>query len=361
MATSQLPPGWENWCKSGIHGTGDRKVNALKKCIKDGVVRGYLSDLILEPDLDKTHPMYPSFEHLNDRTNHDDTVVEATLINHMKSHLSEEDFWKVIEHLFIVGVEKSKITPPFGEKLHEGWRPRRRSKIGARTDPSDKLGAIAFTPNPAQVTQPKSRQSLPVQPKKAAPKMGKATAPLPSKPARLLPQNITFSTIGLRPVGETFTLSAAASSKLPIAYTIDGPAFLDGDKVTVTGAGIVTVNASQPGDPVYAPAVTVSKRFTTGAKQIIEFTPIPAKTLDDPPFILEAKSNVGLEVTFSLISGPATLSGDVATLNGIGTVKVQAQQAGNDVYAPTLYKRSFSVKAALITRTGPVPIPPLTK
>jgi hypothetical protein len=67
--------------------------------------------------------MYPSVEHLDGPKNHDATVVEARIFNDMKSHLSENEFWRVIEHLFLVGVEKGKIRPPFGKRLPKGWGP----------------------------------------------------------------------------------------------------------------------------------------------------------------------------------------------------------------------------------------------
>jgi hypothetical protein len=69
--------------------------------------------------------MYPSLEHLSDPKNHADTVVEARVINDMKSHLSEEEFWRVVEHLFIVGVSKGTIKAPFGKRLPRGWSPKR--------------------------------------------------------------------------------------------------------------------------------------------------------------------------------------------------------------------------------------------
>ena len=50
------------------------------------------------------------------------------------------------------------------------------------------------------------------------------------------------------PVGDTITLSATPSSGLPARYIVTGPATLNGDKVTVTSDGIVTVLAYQPGD-----------------------------------------------------------------------------------------------------------------
>ena len=67
--------------------------------------------------------MYPSFEHLVDPKNHADAVVEARIINDMKSHLTEGEFWRVVEHLFVVGLEKGKIRPPFGKRLPRGWSP----------------------------------------------------------------------------------------------------------------------------------------------------------------------------------------------------------------------------------------------
>ena len=60
-----------------------------------------------------------------DPKNHAEAVVEARIINDMKSHLSETEFWKVIEHLFIIGVEKKKIAPPYGKRLPKGWSPLR--------------------------------------------------------------------------------------------------------------------------------------------------------------------------------------------------------------------------------------------
>ena len=137
MASPKIPSTWAKWCKTGKHGVGLRKENAVRKCLKDGHVRGYFSDILLKPDLDQTDSMYPSFEHLTDPTNHSDAVVEARIINDMKSHLSEGEFWRVIEHLFIVGVAKSKIEPPFGKRLPKGWSPKRHyKKIAIEASPS---------------------------------------------------------------------------------------------------------------------------------------------------------------------------------------------------------------------------------
>jgi CSLREA domain-containing protein len=53
-----------------------------------------------------------------------------------------------------------------------------------------------------------------------------------------------------------------------------------------------------------------------------------------PPLTLSATSTSGLSVTFTLLSGPATLSGNSLTVNGAGTVAITSNQAGNANYAP---------------------------
>jgi hypothetical protein len=124
MKTEKIPTTWESWCKRGIHG-GTRKKNAVQRSLKSGLVRGYFSDIVLNPDIETCNSMYPSVEHLVDPKDHSQVVVEARIINDMKSHLSEEEFWRVIEHLFGIGIEKGKIKAPFGKRLPRKWSPKK--------------------------------------------------------------------------------------------------------------------------------------------------------------------------------------------------------------------------------------------
>lgn len=91
--------------------------------------------------------MYPSFEHLVDPTNHKEAVVEARIINDMKSHLSEAEFWQVVEHLFIVGIDKGKIKAPFGKRLPKGWSPEKhyKKKEPAPLPPATRIQTIERT------------------------------------------------------------------------------------------------------------------------------------------------------------------------------------------------------------------------
>jgi hypothetical protein len=76
-------------------------------------------------------------------------------------------------------------------------------------------------------------------------------------------QTVTFPTIPTLtyPAGP-FVLNATASSGLPVSYAVlSGPAVFSGNVLTITGAGFVTVQASQAGNAQYAPATPVSQTF----------------------------------------------------------------------------------------------------
>jgi uncharacterized protein (DUF1800 family)/sugar lactone lactonase YvrE len=77
-------------------------------------------------------------------------------------------------------------------------------------------------------------------------------------------QTITFPTIPTQTYGVApLALNATASSGLPVSYAVSsGPASLSGNTLTITGAGSVTVQASQAGNTQYAPAPPFPQTFT---------------------------------------------------------------------------------------------------
>ena len=157
------------------------------------------------------------------------------------------------------------------------------------------------------------------------------------------------------------TLSATASSGLPVTFAlISGPATLGGNTLTLTGtAGTVVVRASQLGNTAFNAAPSADLSFpVTLAKlaQTIAFTStIAAQISTAGPFTLGATATSGLPVTFALVSGPATLSGNTLTLTGTtGTVVVRASQAGNTTYNPaTPADLSFTVALAPVADVAP--------
>ena len=77
-------------------------------------------------------------------------------------------------------------------------------------------------------------------------------------------QSITFDALPNVPFGTLpLTLSATASSSLAVTFTVQtGPAMVSGNSLTLTGAGSVTVRASQPGDDNYEAASDEDQTFT---------------------------------------------------------------------------------------------------
>ncbi len=148
-------------------------------------------------------------------------------------------------------------------------------------------------------------------------------------------QAITFAPPADRTYGDApFALSAAADSGLPVEFfVVSGPATLSGNTLTLTGAGTVVVKAGQPGNEAYLPAPAVAQSFVVHqAAQAVAFAAIPHKPVSDAPFTLEATASSGLPVAFSVVSGPAAVSGNVLTLTGSGEVTVKAYQAGDENY-----------------------------
>ena len=77
--------------------------------------------------------------------------------------------------------------------------------------------------------------------------------------------------------------------------------------------------------------------------QSIFFPAINTRAYGDIPFLVSAGTSSGLPVSFSIISGPATISGNTITLTGVGSIVVRATQIGNTTYAAAMVDQSFAV------------------
>lgn len=184
--------------------------------------------------------------------------------------------------------------------------------------------------------------------------------------AASIPQTITFPVIPDKVYGDSaFVPSATASSGLPVSFTlVSGPATINPltNLLTITGTGNVTVKANQQGDNTYDTAASVSRTFAVNkASQTINFPAISDKDFaTTTEFTLSATSSSGLPVSFTYVSGPATVNGNTVTLTGLGTVTVRATQAGDVNYlaAPNV-DRSFCVRVSTLNSiSGPNSICP---
>ncbi len=171
-------------------------------------------------------------------------------------------------------------------------------------------------------------------------------------------QFINFGALAGKTFGDAnFSVSATASSGLPVSFSIvSGPATISGSTVHITGAGSVTVRASQAGDGNYNAAPDVDQSFEVAkAAQGITFAALSNKTYGDAPFTVAATGGgSGNPVTFGA-SGNCTLSGasgSTITITGAGSCTVTASQTGNANYiaAPDV-SRSFAINQATATIT----------
>ena len=174
-------------------------------------------------------------------------------------------------------------------------------------------------------------------------------------------QTISFGALSGKTYGDAdFPVSASASSGLAVSFTATGNCTVTGNSVHLSGAGSCTVTAHQGGDPNWNPAPDVSQSFNIGkASQTISFGSLSGKTYGDADFPVSASASSGLAVSFSIVSGPATISDNTITITGVGAVTVRASQGGDANYNPaTSVDRSFTVAKAtpLITWNNPAEI-----
>jgi hypothetical protein len=91
----------------------------------------------------------------------------------------------------------------------------------------------------------------------------------------------------------------------------------------------------------------VQANFSTKTAQTITFDPPGDQGLTSPPFALTASATSGLPVSFSLLSGPAILTGNSVQMTGAGPVTLQANQAGDAFFLPAPpVNQTFNVIAA---------------
>ncbi len=184
-------------------------------------------------------------------------------------------------------------------------------------------------------------------------------------------QNITLGALPTPTYGgASFSLSATATSGLPVTISyVSGPATGSGNgPYTATGGGVVNFTATQTGNANYAAATPVNFSVTVApAVPVLAFAAVPAHTYGDAPFTVSASSPSSGTVTYSLVSGAASItSGGVVTLTGAGSLTLAAQQAATTNYTSATTQTSLSIaKQASVTSVtassqAPTPVQNIT-
>ena len=151
-----------------------------------------------------------------------------------------------------------------------------------------------------------------------------STAPNQTVIVAAKPQTITFGALPNQTYGAApLTLTATANSGLAVTYTVTGPAMVSGTTLTLTGAGAVTITASQAGNATYAAATAVSQSFTV-AKAVLTATATNVSRafgVANPPLTYTTTGFVNGD-TAAVVSGTATLATTATTASPVGTYPI---------------------------------------
>ncbi|WP_200975833.1 choice-of-anchor tandem repeat GloVer-containing protein [Echinicola sp. 20G] len=149
-------------------------------------------------------------------------------------------------------------------------------------------------------------------------------------------QKISFDSIPEKIFGDIpFELTAESSSGYEIEFESDNDeiATVEGNLVTIHGAGVTMIKAKQDGSPGYNPSEISMPLVVKKIEQEIIFDPLPEKKFSDYSFEISATSSAGLPVLFkSSNTAVAQIEGNSIIIVGAGSADIIAYQPGNDNY-----------------------------
>jgi hypothetical protein len=143
-----------------------------------------------------------------------------------------------------------------------------------------------------------------------------------------------------------------------IAFYSDGGPLGNG---TIGSGGVATLSASSlpagnhslsaayvsDGDLGSSTSNTLAYTVSSSALPSISFS-VANHTYGDAPFPVSATSNSTGAIAYSVVSGPATISGPTVTLTGVGTVVLQASQVAAGSYSAGTKTASVTVNKATL-------------
>jgi hypothetical protein len=161
-------------------------------------------------------------------------------------------------------------------------------------------------------------------------------------------QVITFGTLPNRSPGDSdFSVSAASDSGLPVSFTATGSCTVSGATVHLTGTGSCTITASQPGDGVFKPAVSVQQSFAIG----------PAVTNDAPggTFSVQYSDSLNPTVTITATDEASSGSSFTAAASGLPAgMSLTVDTTTDNATLPGM--RTWKVTGATTAAPGPYPV-----
>jgi len=152
----------------------------------------------------------------------------------------------------------------------------------------------------------------------------------------------------------TFSVTASGTTPYKYQWRKGGVDLEDGGRISGATTATLSIANVQVGDAGSYDVLVGNVLGTLGSSpasltvgpvtQTISFVTLPDRSFTVTPISLMATASSGLAVSFSVVAGPASLTGNQLTLIGTGTVTVRAFQPGGGSYAAaTPVDRSFVV------------------
>ncbi|HUA19769.1 MAG TPA: FG-GAP-like repeat-containing protein [Bryobacteraceae bacterium] len=150
-------------------------------------------------------------------------------------------------------------------------------------------------------------------------------------------QSITFPPVPNHRFGDApFPVTATSSAGLPVTMSVvSGPATVASNVVTLTGAGTVTLEASQPGDADYLAAASVQQQFQVAAALLQVDTVLNAASYSAGSL---APNSFAVVFGAALASLATVTSGNLPTT--LGGTAIQITDAAGNVANALLYYAS---------------------
>jgi hypothetical protein len=170
--------------------------------------------------------------------------------------------------------------------------------------------------------------------------------------------------------GVTLTATVASTAGTPggTVTFYNGATPLGTGALNASGVATLSTTTLPPGTDSITAAYGATGNFAASTSaasgisigqgtQTITFAAIATRAYGSAPFAVSATSSAGSNypVTITVASGPATIAAGTVTLTGVGTVVLQATQAGNADYSAATATQSFQVTGAATTTTLTAP------
>jgi hypothetical protein len=137
-------------------------------------------------------------------------------------------------------------------------------------------------------------------------------------------------------INDVVTLTASSDAALDITYTIDNAAVatIDGNTLTIIGAGEANITAQQAGNETYNSASVVKTINIAHLTQTIDWTQdLSTLTIESEPTELTAIASSSLTITYaSSNEAVAQVNGNILSIIGEGEATITAVQSGNEKY-----------------------------